>query len=119
LPRTAGKFPEAVLHGDTYDWPGSADTGHSRDADRTAGVDRFCSLMGQGAANGSRGSGSIVSGIGAFGCLHSLRARMALDGVSWVQGGLVEIAVGHRDRMLQNLPRVRELHIRESRRIGP
>jgi hypothetical protein len=27
-------------------------------------------------------------------CLRSLRARMALDGVSWVQGGLVEIAVG-------------------------
>src|ERR1041384_4071119 len=33
------------------------------------------------------GSGSFLSGIGAFGCL-------ALDGVSWVQGGSVEIAVG-------------------------
>ena len=28
-----------------------------------------------------------------MGCLRSLRARSALDGVSWVQGGLVEIAV--------------------------
>jgi hypothetical protein len=30
------------------------------------------------------------------GCLCSLRARMALDGVSWVRSGLVEIAVGRR-----------------------
>ena len=29
-----------------------------------------------------------------WGCLRSLRARSALDGVSWVQGGSVEIAVG-------------------------
>jgi hypothetical protein len=29
-----------------------------------------------------------------WGCLCSLRARSALDGVSWVQGGLVEGAVG-------------------------
>src|SRR5271166_4785676 len=32
----------------------------------------------------------------AFGRLRSLRARSALDGVSWVQGGKVEIAVGQR-----------------------
>src|SRR5271156_4783627 len=32
----------------------------------------------------------------AFGCLRSLRARSALDGVSWVQPGSVEIAVGLR-----------------------
>jgi hypothetical protein len=36
------------------------------------------------------------------GCLRSLRARVALDGVSWVQSGSVEIAVGQTDRMLQN-----------------
>ena len=53
-------------------------------------------------SNGSMGSGSFLSGIGAFGCLRSLRAHSALDGVSWVQGGSVEIAVGQSDRMLQN-----------------
>ena len=37
-------------------------------------------------SNGSRGER-------LFGCLRSLRARSALDGVSWVQGGSVEIAV--------------------------
>jgi hypothetical protein len=36
------------------------------------------------------------SGVDAFGCLRSLRARLALGCVSWVQRGLVEIAVGHR-----------------------
>ena len=45
-------------------------------------------------SNGSMGSGSFLSDVGAFGCLRSLRAHLALDGVSWVQGGLVEIAVG-------------------------
>jgi hypothetical protein len=54
---------------------------------RPAGVDGFCSLMGQGGSS---------SGVDAFGCLRSLRARSALDGVSWVQGGSVEIAVGQR-----------------------
>ena len=44
--------------------------------------------MGQG-----RGA---LPGVDALGCLRSLRARSALDGVSWVQGGLVEIAFGHR-----------------------
>lgn len=34
-----------------------------------------------------------MSVIGAFGCLRSLRARLALDGVSWVWSGLVESAV--------------------------
>jgi hypothetical protein len=34
-----------------------------------------------------------LSDIGA-GCLRSLRAHLALDGVSWVQSGSVEIAVG-------------------------
>jgi hypothetical protein len=33
-------------------------------------------------------------GVDALGCPRSLRGRLALDGVSWVQGGLVEIAVG-------------------------
>ena len=31
-----------------------------------------------------------------MGCLRSLRAHQALDGVSWVQSGSVEIAVGQR-----------------------
>jgi hypothetical protein len=38
--------------------------------------------------------GGALLGVGALGCLRSLRARLALDGVSWVQDGLVEIAVG-------------------------
>ena len=38
--------------------------------------------------------GGSSSGVDAFGRLRSLRARSALDGVSWVQGGLVETAVG-------------------------
>jgi hypothetical protein len=44
-----------------------------------------------------------VSVIDAFGCLCSLRAHVALDGVSWVWSGLVENAVGRKiDRVLQN-----------------
>src|SRR5215208_5702058 len=53
-------------------------------------------------SNGSMGSGSFVSDIDAFGCLRSLRAPVALDGVSWVQSGSVEIAIGQVGRMLQN-----------------
>ena len=37
-----------------------------------------------------------------MGCLRSLRARLALDGVSWVQSGSVEVAVGETSRVLQN-----------------
>jgi hypothetical protein len=36
----------------------------------------------------------VVSGVHAVGRLRSLPAHAALDGVSWVQSGLVEIAVG-------------------------
>jgi hypothetical protein len=36
-------------------------------------------------SNGSRAE--ALRGVDAFGCLCSLRARSALDGVSWVQGG--------------------------------
>ena len=46
---------------------------------RTAGVDELRSLIGQGR--------DPPPGVDAFGCLRSLRARSALDGVSWVQGG--------------------------------
>jgi hypothetical protein len=53
-------------------------------------------------SNGSIGGSLILSDIDALGCLRSLRARTALDGVSWVQSGLVEIAVSQIDRMLQN-----------------
>ena len=35
----------------------------------------------------------MMSGVCAVGRLCSLRAHVALDGVSWVQSGLVEIAV--------------------------
>ena len=55
-------------------------------------------------SNGSMGSGSFLSGIGAFGCLRSLRAHLALDGVSWVQGGSVEIAVGQRPHATESTP---------------
>jgi hypothetical protein len=53
----------------------------------TAGHARFCSLMGQGTA-ARLWAISTLSG-----CLRSLRAHVALDGVSWVQSGSVEIAV--------------------------
>jgi hypothetical protein len=43
-----------------------------------------------------------VSDIDACRVLRSLRAHVALDGVSWVQSGSVEIAVGQTDRALQN-----------------
>ena len=36
----------------------------------------------------------VLSDNVALGCLRSLRAHLALDGVSWVQSGSVEIAVG-------------------------
>jgi hypothetical protein len=42
-------------------------------------VGRLRSLMGQGS--------EALPVIDALGCLRSLRARLALDGVSWVQGG--------------------------------
>jgi hypothetical protein len=57
-------------------------------SNRTAGNDGYRSLMGQGR--------EALRGVDAFGCLRSLRARSALDGVSWVQRGSVEIAVGQR-----------------------
>jgi hypothetical protein len=47
-----------------------------------ARIDGYRSLMGQGGSS---------SGVDAFGCLRSLRARSALDGISWVQRGSVEI----------------------------
>jgi hypothetical protein len=62
---------------------------------RTPAYGRCCSLMGQGQQLDFEGD--------VVGCLCSLRARMALDGVSWVRSGLVEIAVGLRiGRMLQH-----------------
>ena len=57
--------------------------------------------MGQGAAARCERNGTPV------GCLRSLRAHVALDGVSWVQSGSVEIAVGQAERMLQNRRRHR------------
>ena len=40
----------------------------------------------------------------AFGCLRSLRARAALDGVSWVQSGSVESAVGAGPHATESAP---------------
>src|SRR5277367_6452936 len=57
-------------------------------AGRMSAFRQLCSLMGQGR--------EALRGVDAFGCLRSLRARSALDGVSWVQRGSVEIAVGLR-----------------------
>ena len=53
-------------------------------------------------SNGSRGGGSFVSGIDAYWVSAFSTCSMALDGVSWVQSGSVEIAVGQTDRVLQN-----------------
>jgi hypothetical protein len=44
--------------------------------------DRFRRIL---FSNGSRRK--LLPDVDAFGCLRSLRARSALDGVSWVQGG--------------------------------
>jgi hypothetical protein len=74
------------------------ETGHSRYGDPTG---RVCPIV---FSNGSMGSGSFLSGIGAFGCLRSLRAHLALDGVSWVQSGSVEIAVGRKPRATESAP---------------
>ena len=63
-------------------------------AHRTTGVRRIVF------SNGSRAGAS--SGVDAFGCLCSLRARSALDGVSWVRCDLVEIAVGLEEPQLHN-----------------
>ena len=62
---------------------------------RASGFARLCSLMGQWAA-------ARFERFRRLGCLRSLRAHLALDGVSWVQSGSVEIAVGQTDRVLQN-----------------
>ena len=48
-------------------------------------------------SNGSSVAARFMSDIDAFGCLRSLRARAALDGVSWVRSGSVEIAVDRSD----------------------
>ena len=69
---------------------------HSGYPPAMAAICGYCSLMGQGA----RGS----SGVDAFGCRRSLRARSALDGVSWVPSGSVEIAVGQNAPATQSTP---------------
>ena len=53
-------------------------------------------------SNESRDTARLSAISTPVGCLRSLRAHVALDGVSWVQSGSVEIAVGQRSRMLQN-----------------
>ena len=68
-------------------WVAVRPTEASKPRSATSASRRFCSLMGQGR--------EALRGVDAFGCLRSLRARSALDGVSWVQRGSVEIAVGH------------------------
>jgi hypothetical protein len=60
---------------------------------------RFCPIP---FSNGSRTAARYERYGRLLGCLRSLRAHLALDGVSWVQSGSIEIAVGQTDRMLQN-----------------
>src|SRR5580704_19411826 len=55
-------------------------------------------------SNESRDGGSVVSDIDAVGCLRSLRAHWALDGVSWVRSGSVEIAVGQGPHATESAP---------------
>jgi aryl-alcohol dehydrogenase len=70
-------------------------------------------------SNGSRDGGSVVRDIGAVGCLRSLRAHEALDGVSWVQGGSVEIAVGQTTAATESAPSsVPSLGRRSARELG-
>ena len=73
--RSSGKGPPEPRH-DARDIGGWSDGRNGRIL--------FSSLMGQGAH----------PFVDALGCLRSLRARSALDGVSWMQRGSVEIAVG-------------------------
>src|SRR5437764_14983297 len=69
-------------------WPVSVLSGSSVVRSRASGLRRLCSLMGQGRRPRYERYGRLL------GCLRSLRAHLALDGVSWVQSGSVEIAVG-------------------------
>jgi len=62
---------------------------------RSSAHARFCSLMGQGRRLGVERSRRFR--VSAFST-----CSWALDGVSWVQSGSVEIAVGQAGRMLQN-----------------
>ena len=55
-------------------------------------------------SNGSMGGRSVVSDFDAFGRLRSLRAHVALDGVSWLWSGSVEIAVGRRPHATKSAP---------------
>jgi hypothetical protein len=55
----------------------------------------LCVLWNRGDAGCQRQGRKLLPDFDAFGCLRSLRARSALDGVSRVQGW-VEIAVGQR-----------------------
>jgi hypothetical protein len=64
---------------------------------RMTGVDGYCSLMGQGR--------KPLPGVDAFGCLCSLRARWALDEVSWVQSGRLKSQSASGWPMQQNLRR--------------
>ena len=57
-----------------------------RSRQRMASIARLCSLMGQG--------GGSVRAVAPVGCLRSLRAHLALDGVSSVQSASVKITVG-------------------------
>jgi len=63
-------------------------------ARRRTALDRFRSLMGQ--------EGKLFLAIDAFGMPVFSARSLALDGVSWVQGGEVENAVGWVSRVRQN-----------------
>ena len=80
------------------EWPSEALSGAPRP--HSGRIDPFANPSANGCylrilfSNGVKGGRLFV--VDALGCLRSLRARLALDGVSWVQGGSVEIAVGQR-----------------------
>jgi hypothetical protein len=64
---------------------------HSLICSRTAGTDRYCSLIGQGRLH-RFGWLALPSGDGVL---------CALDGVSWARGGLVETALAVCDRAVR------------------
>ena len=80
----------AKSHADESSGPAEPSLPHQQAVDMTA-PETFTTASRQPLTKGRRslmGQGrDPPPGVDAFGCLRSLRARSALDGVSWVQGG--------------------------------
>ena len=79
----AAQMSERTLELLAHDWAGSGlgpkDRSMRKSGRRCNGKDAPILF-----SNGSRVGGSVLSEFDAFGCLRSLRARLALDWVSWV-----------------------------------